>query len=144
MMLFPSLLVTSPIATPARGSERGTPASIRARLPPHTLAIDEEPVKKRDFLYLSCFKPKGMLELCKASQKYQKQTRWFCFLICVLRPVKIILLILILRWVNGKVRWGKNGRPARKTTWPPASWTWLVSHLTQDRFEPTVARWWAI
>jgi len=32
-----------PIATPAAGLEIGTPASIRARLPPHTVAIEDDP-----------------------------------------------------------------------------------------------------
>jgi hypothetical protein len=32
-----------PIATPAAGLDMGTPASIRARLPPHTVAIDDDP-----------------------------------------------------------------------------------------------------
>jgi len=34
---------TSPIATPATGRLRGTPASIIARLPEHTEAMDEDP-----------------------------------------------------------------------------------------------------
>jgi hypothetical protein len=33
----------SPIATPAAGLDMGTPASIRARLPPHTVAIEDDP-----------------------------------------------------------------------------------------------------
>jgi hypothetical protein len=36
-----------PIATPAAGLDRGTPASIRARLPPHTVAIEDDPNMKR-------------------------------------------------------------------------------------------------
>jgi hypothetical protein len=32
-----------PIATPAAGLDMGTPASIRARLPPHTVAIEDDP-----------------------------------------------------------------------------------------------------
>lgn len=38
-----SYRVTKPIATPADGAIIGTPASIRARLPPHTLAIELDP-----------------------------------------------------------------------------------------------------
>lgn len=37
-------LVTRPMATPATGALIGTPASINARLPPHTVAIELEPV----------------------------------------------------------------------------------------------------
>ncbi len=33
----------SPIAIPATGAFTGTPASIKARLPAHTVAIEEEP-----------------------------------------------------------------------------------------------------
>jgi hypothetical protein len=33
-----------PIAMPATGCDSGTPASIIARHPPHTLAIDDEPL----------------------------------------------------------------------------------------------------
>ena len=40
-----SVFVTKPIATPATGLDKGTPASIRARLPPQTDAIDEEPIQ---------------------------------------------------------------------------------------------------
>jgi hypothetical protein len=36
-----------PIATPAAGLDIGTPASIRARLPPHTVAIEDDPNMKR-------------------------------------------------------------------------------------------------
>ena len=36
-----------PIATPATGARRGTPASIIAIAPPQTLAIDEEPLLSR-------------------------------------------------------------------------------------------------
>ena len=36
-----------PIAMPATGALIGTPASIRAREPPHTLAIDDEPFDSR-------------------------------------------------------------------------------------------------
>src|SRR6058998_2792841 len=35
--------ITRPIATPAAGFLIGTPASIRLRMPPHTVAIDDEP-----------------------------------------------------------------------------------------------------
>ena len=47
-------------------------------------------------------------------------------------------------WAESIVRWGENGRSLRKTTWPPASRTWLVSHKTQASLEPTEVRWWAI
>ena len=40
--LSPSL--TRPIAIPATGALIGTPASISARLPPHTVAIEELPL----------------------------------------------------------------------------------------------------
>src|SRR4029078_5397918 len=39
--LFPS--ITRPIATPATGAFRGTPASIIDNVPPHTVAIDDDP-----------------------------------------------------------------------------------------------------
>src|ERR1044071_6778379 len=39
--LLPS--ITRPIATPATGAFMGTPASIKASEPPHTVAIDDEP-----------------------------------------------------------------------------------------------------
>ena len=36
------------------------------------------------------------------------------------------------------VRWGENGRSPRiQNTWPPASRSWLVSHVTRARLEPT-------
>ena len=35
------------MATPAAGAERSTPASIRAMDPPHTEAMDEEPLDSR-------------------------------------------------------------------------------------------------
>ncbi len=38
---------TSPIATPAMGDLMGTPASMRASVPPQTVAIDEEPFDSR-------------------------------------------------------------------------------------------------
>jgi hypothetical protein len=44
-IFFPSLM--SPIATPAQGALRGTPASIMARAPPQTLAIEEDPFDSR-------------------------------------------------------------------------------------------------
>ena len=44
-------------------------------------------------------------------------------------------------WAKSVVRWGKNGRSPRKTTWPPASRTWFVSHVTRDRLKPTAMRW---
>jgi len=34
---------TSPMAIPATGARSGTPASINARQPPQTVAIEEEP-----------------------------------------------------------------------------------------------------
>ena len=42
------------------------------------------------------------------------------------------------------VMWGENRRSPRKTTWPPASRTWLVSHVTQARLGSTAVRWQAI
>src|ERR1041384_5930325 len=39
--LFPS--ITRPIATPATGAFNGTPASIIAKAPPQTVAIDDDP-----------------------------------------------------------------------------------------------------
>ena len=36
-------------------------------------------------------------------------------------------------WAESILRWGKNERSPRKTTWPPASRTWLVSHVTRAR-----------
>src|SRR5450755_2660084 len=38
---------TSPIAIPAHGAFIGTPASINASEPPHTVAIDDEPFDSR-------------------------------------------------------------------------------------------------
>ena len=38
---------TRPIATPATGALIGTPASISARVPPQTVAMDEEPLDSR-------------------------------------------------------------------------------------------------
>jgi hypothetical protein len=35
--------MTSPIAIPATGRKIGTPASINANVPPHTVAIDDDP-----------------------------------------------------------------------------------------------------
>ena len=55
----------------------------------------------------------------------------FYLFIWVLRPVKIISLILSR--ANHLVGW--------KNTWPDASRTWLVSHVTWARLEPTVVRW---
>jgi hypothetical protein len=43
--LAPSLM--SPIATPAQGAFIGTPASISAREPPQTVAMDDEPLDSR-------------------------------------------------------------------------------------------------
>ena len=36
-----------PMATPATGAARGTPASIMASVPPHTEAIDDDPFDSR-------------------------------------------------------------------------------------------------
>ena len=47
-------------------------------------------------------------------------------------------------WVESIVRWGENGISPRKNTWPPASRTWIVSHVTRARLEPTAVRWRAI
>ena len=44
-------------------------------------------------------------------------------------------------WAESVVRWGENVRSPRKTTWPPASRTLLVSHVTRARLEPTAMRW---
>ncbi len=38
---------TRPMATPATGALRGTPASSKARVPPQIEAIDEEPLLSR-------------------------------------------------------------------------------------------------
>ena len=38
-------------------------------------------------------------------------------------------------WAGSIVRLGENGRSPRKTTWPLASRTWLVSHMTRARLE---------
>src|SRR4029453_3936327 len=38
---------TSPIATPATGALMGIPASIIARVPPHTEATDDDPLDSR-------------------------------------------------------------------------------------------------
>ena len=42
-----SSFITRPIATPATGALSGTPASIIASDPPHTEAIDDEPLDSR-------------------------------------------------------------------------------------------------
>ena len=60
----------------------------------------------------------------------------YLFFIWVLRPVKIISLIL--SWV----RWGKTGDPREKKPWPPASRTRLVSNVTRDKLELAPVRWW--
>ena len=52
---------------------------------------------------------------------------FFFFFIWVLRPTNIMWLTLS----QVIVRWGENGRSPRKTTWPSASRTWLVSQVTQ-------------
>ena len=46
---------------------------------------------------------------------------------------------LLIRWfwAESVLRWGQNGGSPRKTTSPPTSRTWLVSHVTQARLEPT-------
>ena len=44
-------------------------------------------------------------------------------------------------WAASIVRWGENGRSPRKTTWPAASRTCIVSHVTGARLEPTAVRW---
>ena len=41
-------------------------------------------------------------------------------------------------WAEPIARSGENGR---KTSWPLASRTWLVSHVTRARLEPTALRW---
>ena len=60
----------------------------------------------------------------------------FFFFNWLLWPVKIISLML--RWVKHKVGWKQE--ILRKTTWPPASRTWIVSHVTPARLEPTAER----
>jgi len=45
MTLSPSLI--SPMAIPATGALIGTPASIRDKVPPQTVAIDDEPLDSR-------------------------------------------------------------------------------------------------
>ena len=47
MTITLSRSLISPIAMPATGSLTGTPASMRARLPPQTVAIDEDPFDSR-------------------------------------------------------------------------------------------------
>ena len=47
-------------------------------------------------------------------------------------------------WAEPIIRLGENGRSLRKTTWPPASRTWLDSLVTQARLKPTAVRWQAI
>ena len=39
-------------------------------------------------------------------------------------------------WAEPIARWGENGRSPIETTWPPASRTWLVSHVTRARLDP--------
>ena len=65
----------------------------------------------------------------------------FYFLNWVLWPVKIILLILSR--VNCKVGRKREILP-EKETWPAASRTWLVSHVTRASLESSVVRWQAI
>ena len=47
-------------------------------------------------------------------------------------------------WAKPIVRWSENGRSPRITIWPPASRTWLGSHVTWARIEPPALRWRAI
>ena len=42
------------------------------------------------------------------------------------------------------LRGAKRKISEKKTTWPLASSTWLVSHMTRTRLEPTTVRWRAI
>ena len=65
------------------------------------------------------------------------RTNGHLVLFWVLRPVKIISLIL--NRASRKV--GRKLEIPRKITRPPASWTWLDSHVTQARLEPTAVRW---
>ena len=44
-------------------------------------------------------------------------------------------------WAESIVRWGENRRSPRKTTWPPATRTWLVSYVTRAKLEPIAVRW---
>src|SRR5207245_4019679 len=47
MEYFPPSPTTRPMAIPAHGDLSGTPASIMAREPPQTVAIEEEPLDSR-------------------------------------------------------------------------------------------------
>ena len=49
--------------------------------------------------------------------------RFFLFLFGFYGPSKLFHSF----WAESIIRWGENGRSQRKTTWPPASRTWLVS-----------------
>ena len=44
-------------------------------------------------------------------------------------------------WAESIITWSENERSPRKITWPPASRTWLVSHVNRTRLEPTAVRW---
>lgn len=48
-------LVTRPIATPAVAEDTGIPASSSAKLPPQTVAIEEEPFRRIDTFNLQNF-----------------------------------------------------------------------------------------
>ena len=66
---------------------------------------------------------------------------FFIILIWVLQPIKIIKLIL--SQVNHKVG-QKQEKTSRKNTWPPASRTWLISHVTRARLEIfIISEWYA-
>ena len=46
-MAIRSCSLINPIAMPATGAEMGTPASIRERVPPQTVAIEDDPFDSR-------------------------------------------------------------------------------------------------
>ena len=55
----------------------------------------------------------------------------------IIQSIKIISPIL----TPSMARWCENGRSPRKTTWPSASRTWLVSHVNLAWLKPTAVRW---
>ena len=67
---------------------------------------------------------------------------WFdFFFVCVFDGPSRLFHSL---WAESIQRWGENGSSPRKTTGPPTSRTWLVSHVTGARLEPTAVRWRAL
>ena len=91
---------------------------------------------------------------CQCSANFEKsQIQIFSnkdfFLIWVLRPVKIISLILsrVNRLVGRKRELSdipEKKKQKKKNTPPSAGRTWLVTHVTRARLEPTAVRWRAI